>query len=327
MSRCVERSGRFRPAGEESGTPGSPVHLRDTRREPAGPGRRPRVALRSTSLPLEAPGLGADDAFVGAGEHWPNRAVHGPTDVVWAEALEGRPKRQDPASIHETGPCLCGRQVGAGGGSAPTSRSGGLGLDLGTVTSALPKFRATVAVRIAVVYRQPRWPVRGPTVDGRTRAAEQRPAALARPRGCAPSAADQRRDRAYSLAVSAPLRPPLQPMAAKTIAQLPVGPGWFEPKHDASGHWPSATTTGCTRSPASSATSLQASPTSPPQWRSSTTWSSTGNSWSGGPVRLRRAAGPAPLRVKAGGRSCHGRARRVAPCWPRVAAEYRTMPR
>jgi hypothetical protein len=49
----------------------------------------PRVALRSTSLPLEAPGLGADDAFVGAGEHWPNRAVHGPTDVVWAEALEG----------------------------------------------------------------------------------------------------------------------------------------------------------------------------------------------------------------------------------------------
>src|SRR3954471_23587160 len=28
----------------------------------------PRVALRSTSLPLEAPGLGADDAFVGAGE-------------------------------------------------------------------------------------------------------------------------------------------------------------------------------------------------------------------------------------------------------------------
>jgi hypothetical protein len=31
----------------------------------------------------------------------------------------GRPKRQDPASIHETGPCLCGRQVGAGGGSAP----------------------------------------------------------------------------------------------------------------------------------------------------------------------------------------------------------------
>jgi hypothetical protein len=106
----------------------------------------------------------------------------------------GRPKRQDPASIHETGPCLCGRQVGAGGGSAPTSRSGGLGLDLGTVTSALPKFRATVAVRIAVVYRQPRWPVRGPTVDGRTRAAEQRPAALARPRGCAPSAADQRRD-------------------------------------------------------------------------------------------------------------------------------------
>jgi hypothetical protein len=52
----------------------------------------------------------------------------------------GRPKRQGPASIHETGPCLCGRQVGAGGGSAPTSRSGGLGLDLGTVTFALPKF-------------------------------------------------------------------------------------------------------------------------------------------------------------------------------------------
>jgi hypothetical protein len=52
----------------------------------------------------------------------------------------GRPKRQGPASIHETGPCLCGRQVGAGGGSAPTSRSGGLGLDLGTVTSALPEF-------------------------------------------------------------------------------------------------------------------------------------------------------------------------------------------
>src|SRR3954470_6661838 len=92
-------------------------------------------------------------------------------------------------------------------------------------------------------------------------------------------------------------------MAAKTIAQLPVGPGWsFEPKHDASGHWPSATPTGCTCSPASSATSLQASPTSPPHWRSSTTWSSTGNSWSGGPVRLRRAAGPAPLRVRAGGR-------------------------
>jgi hypothetical protein len=56
----------------------------------------PRVALRSTSLPLEAPGLGADDAFVGAGEHWPNRAVRGPTDVVWAEALEGETEATGP---------------------------------------------------------------------------------------------------------------------------------------------------------------------------------------------------------------------------------------
>jgi ATP-dependent DNA ligase len=33
--------------------------------------------------------------------------------------------------------------------------------------------------------------------------------------------------------VSAPLRPPLPPMAAKTVEQLPIGTGWsYEPKFD-----------------------------------------------------------------------------------------------
>ena len=113
-------------------------------RYPTGAGRTGTPSPESPYVPRRFHSRRPDwvrmNAFVGAGEHWPNRAVRGPTYVVWAEALEGGPKRQGPASVHETGPCLCGRPVGAGGGSAPTSRSGGLGLDLGTVTSALPEF-------------------------------------------------------------------------------------------------------------------------------------------------------------------------------------------
>jgi len=42
-------------------------------------------------------------------------------------------------------------------------------------------------------------------------------------------------------------------MVAKTVTQLPVGPGWsFEPKYDGSGRWPSATITVCTCSSGSS---------------------------------------------------------------------------
>jgi hypothetical protein len=38
--------------------------------------------------------------------------------------------------------------------------------------------------------------------------------------------------RAYSSAVGAPLRPPLPPMAAKTVEQLQIGTGWsYEPHH------------------------------------------------------------------------------------------------
>src|SRR3954451_13620873 len=70
----------------------------------------------------------------------PNRAVRGPTYVVWAEALEGETEATGPRLGPRDGALPCGRPVGAGGAQLRPAGPDGVGLDLGAVTSALPKY-------------------------------------------------------------------------------------------------------------------------------------------------------------------------------------------
>jgi ATP-dependent DNA ligase len=109
-------------------------------------------------------------------------------------------------------------------------------------------------------------------------------------------------------------------MAAKTVTQLPVGPGWsFEPKYDGSGRWPSATITVCTCSSGSSRNLIAGFPdiaAAVAQLDEGVVLDGELVVWRAGRFRLRRAAGPAPLRVEAGalsGHRCTGRIRRLRP--------------
>src|SRR3954470_6733288 len=70
----------------------------------------------------------------------PNRAVRGPTYVVWAEALEGETEATGPRLGPRDGALPCGRPAGAGGAQLRPAGPDGVGLDLGAVTSALPKY-------------------------------------------------------------------------------------------------------------------------------------------------------------------------------------------